>query len=294
MRIGELVRDHIGKIFRHCETDPAELMRLMDADYSRLTFGLAWPFCADANKVAAKDHSRYWTDHYVIGDRRVRVCSQWYERQRDDLYDYLRAKRIAVLFPPKPNREARSRPVPGNRNSRYGSIQIGDAQNAFIRVILSRVGEESFDERDWQETKAYFGYGCAYCDKSGADQMDHGVPINRAKLGEHRLGNLIPACKPCNVAKRQRDHREFLDDDLKRIDRIETYMESRGYAALGDNKQVKAVFEQAHKEVAALAEKYIAMLNDVLADKARPPSNPVQMGAIGDHPATDVSPTGIR
>jgi hypothetical protein len=91
--------------------------------------------------------------------------------------------------------------VPSSRNNRYGSIQIGDAQNAFIRLILSRIGEEWFDERDWQETKAYFGNGCAYCGGGKADQMDHGVPINRAKLGEHRLGNIIPACKNCNNRK---------------------------------------------------------------------------------------------
>ena len=44
MRIGDLVKDHIGKIFRHCEGDPIELVRLMSAEYSRRTFGLAYPF----------------------------------------------------------------------------------------------------------------------------------------------------------------------------------------------------------------------------------------------------------
>lgn len=58
MRIGELVKDHIGEIFRHCEADPAELTRLMSADYSRRTFGLAWPFCAEARQIASKDHNR--------------------------------------------------------------------------------------------------------------------------------------------------------------------------------------------------------------------------------------------
>jgi hypothetical protein len=243
-------------------------MRLMNADYSRRTFGLAWPFCVDANTLAAKDHNRYWTDRYVVGDKRLRVCSQWFERQRDAFCAYLTAKSITLSFPPKPNPEPRPRPLSGHRNSRYGSIQIGDAQNAFIRFILSRLGNESFDERDWQKTKAYFDNHCAYCNDGAADQMDHGVPINRSKLGEHRLGNVIPACKSCNTAKHQRDYREHLHEDFERIERIETYMASQGYLPLGEEHHVKSIIEQAHKEVAALADRYIEILNKFLA---RPP-----------------------
>jgi hypothetical protein len=262
IRIGELVKDHIGKIFRYCETDPAELLRLMDTEYCRRTFGLAWPFCADADKLPLKDHTRYWCDGYAVGDRRVRVCSQWYDRQRGRFCDYLAAKRIALVS--KPSAEPRPHLAPSTRNSRYRSTQIGDAQNAFIRFILSRLGEESFGERDWQETKAYFGNGCAYCAVGEAGHIDHGIPINRSKLGEHRLGNVIPSCERCNTGKHQKDYREHLRDDLVRIDKIETYMASRGYAPLGENHQVKGVLEQAHKEVAALADRYIEILNVIL------------------------------
>lgn len=79
MKIGELVKDNIGKMFQHCESDPAELLRLMSAQ------GI------------------------------VAVHLGW----------------------------------------------------------LGQIGEDSFDERDWQETKAYFGNGCGYCGDSMADQMDH-------------------------------------------------------------------------------------------------------------------------
>jgi hypothetical protein len=177
---------------------------------------------------------------------------------------------MAVLVAPATAPKPRPRLTPRSRNGRFGSIQIGDAQNAFIRFLLSRLGEDSFDERDWQVTKTYFENGCAYCEGGGAEQMDHGVPINRAKLGEHRLGNVIPACKKCNSGKHQRDYREHLGDDLERVERIEAYMASRGYVPLGDHKQVKEILEQAHKEVAAVAERYIAMLNDVLAGRASP------------------------
>jgi hypothetical protein len=101
MKIGELVKDNIGKMFQHCESDPAELLRLMSAEYCRRTFGLAWPFWADVNKLSTKDHCRYWAERYVIGDQRVRVCSQWFERQRDAFCDYLAAKQIALASAPR-------------------------------------------------------------------------------------------------------------------------------------------------------------------------------------------------
>jgi hypothetical protein len=216
-----------------------------------------------------------------VGGKRLRVCSQWFDKQRALFSRYLVEKRIVTSFSQKTDSE---RPVlhpSKSQNSRYGSIQIGDSQNAFIRFLLSRLGEESITERDWQETKAYFENGCAYCGESDADQMDHGIPINRSKLGEHRLGNIIPACKKCNTRKHQRDYREHLGDDFDRIARIEIYMKNKHYLPLGDNIQIKNVLEQAHKEVAALAERYIALLNNLMAGPPPPIESPEPPSAAG-------------
>ena len=245
----------------------------MDADYSRETFGLAFPFCAETHQILPENHCRYWKLVHVVGTKRLRVCNHWFDTQRDTFSKYLVENRIATSFRPNTDQE-QPRSPPNGQNSRYGSIQIGDAQNAVIRVILSRLGEESFDESDWQKTKTYFQERCAYCAEGVADEMDHGVPINRNKLGEHRLGNIIPACKKCNTRKHHRDYREHLGGDLDRIVRIQTYMESKGYVPLGDNSQVKNVLEQAHKEVASLAERYIAILNNLMAVPEPPSESP--------------------
>jgi 5-methylcytosine-specific restriction endonuclease McrA len=266
MRIGELVKANIGNIFRYCENEPAELARLMSAEYTRMRFGLAWPFCTDTDKIAARDHCRYWTTQYVVADRRVRVCSQWFDKQQEAFSNYLVAKQIAPAPAIRPNSEfpPRHASILRRPNGRYGGTQIGDAQNAFVRVILSRLGNEAFDYGDWERTKAYFDHRCAYCDQSTVEHRDHAVPINRSKLGEHRLGNLVPACKQCNAAKHDRDYREYLGENMDRIARIEAYMVAKSYVPLGDNDQVKRILEQAHKEIAALAERYAEILNTIL------------------------------
>jgi hypothetical protein len=45
-------------------------------------------------------------------------------------------------------------------------------------------------------------------------------------------------------------------------------MASRNYTPLGDNEHIKMVVQQAHEEVAALARRYVAIINTVLAGKA--------------------------
>jgi 5-methylcytosine-specific restriction endonuclease McrA len=46
--------------------------------------------------------------------------------------------------------------------------------------------------------RSLFGGRCAYCPKK-ADTIDHFMPICLG--GPHRVGNLLPACRSCNVKK---------------------------------------------------------------------------------------------
>jgi 5-methylcytosine-specific restriction endonuclease McrA len=57
-------------------------------------------------------------------------------------------------------------------------------------------------ERDWQRLVARFGGLCAYCQSRPATEHDHIFPISKG--GRHSIGNLLPACQPCNLSKR--DH----------------------------------------------------------------------------------------
>jgi hypothetical protein len=271
MKIGQLVQSHIGSILQIAEHDPDESARLQDLAYSKSVFGLGWPFCADADNLP--EHRRYWIDVYRVGDRRFRVCSQWIERHRQPFCRYLLAKGIVdettfdnLLVGAGTGNTSPTPGVVDRKNRRFGRTEIGDAQNAFMRVILSRLGDESFDESDWEEAKAKdFGGGCAYCARQDLPlEMDHAIPINRTALGEHRLGNTVPSCKPCNNQKHRRDYRTFLGDDTLRIKCIEDYMQRKSYVPL-ESDQVRLILDQAAKELAAAAERYVVILNTLVA-----------------------------
>lgn len=54
--------------------------------------------------------------------------------------------------------------------------------------------------RDWCRMLARFRWCCAYCGERRADlQMEHVVPLARG--GRHSIGNVLPACPPCNRSK---------------------------------------------------------------------------------------------
>ena len=50
---------------------------------------------------------------------------------------------------------------------------------------------------------ADFGNRCAYCGSSDGLIVEHFIP--RSKGGPHAIGNILPACQPCNVSKTSHD-----------------------------------------------------------------------------------------
>jgi hypothetical protein len=53
MKNGQLVKAYSKKVFRYCdEADHDELARLMDTNYSKDTFGIHFPFCAEVETIS--------------------------------------------------------------------------------------------------------------------------------------------------------------------------------------------------------------------------------------------------
>ncbi len=151
-----------------------------------------------------------------------------------------------------------------NGNVRYKGNAIGNAQNLFIRNILSDLGIESFSKSDWAETLGYFDHKCAYCGESKNLIKEHAVPINKSKLGEHKLGNLVPSCKGCNDKKHHSSYEDFLENNPEKIKKIKEYMKIKKYQPLMEHKDfhaIKEILSLAHGEIGLLAERYITILN---------------------------------
>lgn len=68
------------------------------------------------------------------------------------------------------------------------------------RARIAAAGGPGVRDRDWQRLVRRHGNRCAYCQRRGRLTMDHVVPIARG--GRHSIGNVLPACFPCNSSKR--------------------------------------------------------------------------------------------
>jgi 5-methylcytosine-specific restriction endonuclease McrA len=70
----------------------------------------------------------------------------------------------------------------------------------------------SHTKEEWRERLEYFGYHCAYCLKHtslvGTLAREHMVPLVRG--GTNDIENIVPSCKFCNSAKRNRTPLEYL------------------------------------------------------------------------------------
>ena len=70
---------------------------------------------------------------------------------------------------------------------------------------LSRRNREAtgaLTERDWSRVLARSLGRCFYCGDESKLTMDHVVPLCRG--GTHTIGNVVPACGPCNFRKGRR------------------------------------------------------------------------------------------
>ena len=274
MKIGKFVQRHIPVIFDYCETrGPTEFARLQDPRFSKENFDINYPFCRPVAKIGQAETCRFWEKEYSVHGVVVRVTNDWYNPPTSKnlplFRRYLNERAItfddSVDTMPETGEDA-TPVITAERKARgrYKGNAIGNAQNLLIRNILSRLGDEQFSAAHWEEVISDFGNCCVYC--GGEDEliMDHVVPINKQALGEHRLGNLAPACRNCNAKKADQGFREFLENDPARIAAIEAHMAKHGYTPISDHEKLRQVIELAHQDVRQLADRYIAIINAVL------------------------------
>ena len=282
IKIGQLVKANIPAILAYCEQNPEEFGRLQQQPFAKAEFGIAWPFLTVVSDIAEKDSVRYWAPVYSVLGAQVRVTSQWFEKHRDAFLAFLQARGIAsaeeacVVASEQVQVKTNQLQAGAVSKARFRGAPVGNAQNYFVRTLLSNLGSESFTAEDWARVTEEFGNACAYCRTpfdAGSPQrkrvMDHAVPINRVSLGEHRLGNLVPACHACNQTKGQKGYAEFCADEAS-LARIEAHMDRYGYVPIGEDEQVALFVETAYKEVRELSQRYLLLINALRPDGTAP------------------------
>jgi 5-methylcytosine-specific restriction endonuclease McrA len=91
------------------------------------------------------------------------------------------------------------------QNARRAANPAQEAGYRAQRRGLEKVAQEGLrpiTSKEWESVLRHWDHRCAYCHQDRQLTMDHVVPISRG--GKHSIGNLVPACKSCNSAKRDK------------------------------------------------------------------------------------------
>lgn len=73
------------------------------------------------------------------------------------------------------------------------------ARNKVRRYLRRGAAGPTHSLKDWVRLVARYRGLCAYCGASKATCRDHVIPIARG--GKDSIGNILPACSPCNLSK---------------------------------------------------------------------------------------------
>ena len=101
-----------------------------------------------------------------------------------------------------------------------------------------------------RELLDYFDQSCCFCgdeiDERTVSQ-DHLIPMNKASLGLHAWGNVVPCCRPCNNEKQQRPWKEFL------AEKAPEYLEGRTAKKYDPNLDLHEYADNLYQDVGEVA-----------------------------------------
>jgi hypothetical protein len=157
-----------------------------------------------------------------------------------------------------------------------------DIANTALRIFLQEMGAAYDEERGrtsykggkhFDEIKEFFGGKCCYCGTEFGSAVpavqDHLIPMNKADLGLHAWGNIVPACQACNAKKQRQDWRDFIIERAganagERHARVKAYLEHYDYKP---SFELRDIAEELYEEVGSIAMTLIAAKIKRVRDK---------------------------
>ena len=135
------------------------------------------------------------------------------------------------------------------------------------RAMRERLLERAFGTEHLLRATEYFRQagveGCIYCGSAQVERWDHLVSVRSG--GATILGNMVPACQPCDDSKGSRDYRVWLSGPARCnpargnpsthqeiIRRVEAYQQHFAYISPADF--VSALTPEQHAQYSAFAE----------------------------------------
>lgn len=171
----------------------------------------------NADQVRAKVNNYRQANSEAVADRK--------RRYRANYPDRVKAQQRAAYEAKRDEYREKNRATYAARKTDYAVSQRAwvDANRERVRAYKSKYkhkrraleasnGIFSVSERDLRRALLRADNACTYCRRNFSDDIrvtwDHVVPVTRG--GTFSVGNLVPACGPCNSSKMDRTVAEWL------------------------------------------------------------------------------------
>lgn len=141
-------------------------------------------------------------------DGRTSWCKMC-KKEYDSEYSVLNsAKKVAVMKQWKINNPERTRELGRAHSAKSRKTNPNlKRMSERKRRANKKTTETSLTTAEWSIILKTFNYECVYC-PSRWEHMDHFIPLSKG--GTHTADNVVPACGPCNLKKRDKDPLEFI------------------------------------------------------------------------------------
>jgi len=88
-------------------------------------------------------------------------------------------------------------------------------ETKFADGSVERAVDGKFTAKEWEAILKAFNGLCAYCDSEGPMTIEHLDPLSKG--GKNIVGNIAPACHPCNSRKSDKTVEEFAPERAAEI-----------------------------------------------------------------------------
>ena len=87
-KVGKIAKEAIPAILQANKKLESEVYKLLDKDYYKKVFNLNFPVLV--SEKAEYDKSRYYTDSIKINGSSYKLCSQWFDKDREKLMKWIK------------------------------------------------------------------------------------------------------------------------------------------------------------------------------------------------------------